>query len=807
MPAQLPAPAEAVLDEADTVTSRSASMRAAVNTGPGAAGGGNAPAQRLFTISESMLPVVMEATTNGVFVADAATARITLVNSSMCRMLGYGSQELVGRDFRTLTAGDRIAEGSRLFAAMAAGALVEPATITLQRHNGCALPATLVGSPIRAHGRRLAVGILHDVSPQQRAEASLRASEAKLRAIFDSVTDGIIVHDLDTGGFAEVNPRICELLGYTRDEMLALDIDAISADKSAAGRARSLQHLERAAAGEPQTFEWQAQANDGRAFWVEVSLRRVTLGERDFLLSTAHDITGRKQATEALAYRDQLLHATTLGIAELVGADGLEDGMSRALRIVGEALGVDRVLVIAEEGPDEAPALRHLWEGPDARLSLRRTPLGDYPVDPAAIAAWRAPLRAGEQVITHAADAPQSLQGMLRWLGNQSMLLVPIFVGGEYWGNIGLDSCRARREWNVTDAEVLHTFSTVIGIVMLRNRSRLSLERSEAQLSDALNMARAGGWEYEVDTGLFTFNDSFYRVLHTTAAEVGGYRMGAAEYVRRFVHPEDAPLIARELEAAQHAVDPGYNRELEHRMLYADGTSGHVVVRLSIVKDDQGRTIRTYGVNQDVTERKRVESELQRVNRAFKEAMTSTVQALASTLERRDPYTAGHQREVAKLATAIAARLGIGEADRDGIYLASIIHDIGKIQVPAEILSKPGRLTPLEYQIVQTHAQAGYEIVKGVDFPWPIAEMIFQHHERLDGSGYPRGLKEGQIIIGARILAVADVVESMMAHRPYRAALGLDQALAEIERGKGVRYDASVVDACVTVLRHGGLGT
>lgn len=184
--------------------------------------------------------------------------------------------------------------------------------------------------------------------------------------------------------------------------------------------------------------------------------------------------------------------------------------------------------------------------------------------------------------------------------------------------------------------------------------------------------------------------------------------------------------------------------------------------------------------------------------------MEATVGAIASTIEIRDPYTAGHQYRVAQLSVAIARELRLSDNQVHGVYLAGIVHDVGKISIPAEILNKPGNLSPLEYQLIQTHALSGYNILKSVDFPWPIAQTILQHHERLDGSGYPNGITDDEIIIEAKILAVADVVEAMMSHRPYRAALGLYQALAEIQRGRGWLYDAAAVDACTRILKENG---
>ncbi len=185
----------------------------------------------------------------------------------------------------------------------------------------------------------------------------------------------------------------------------------------------------------------------------------------------------------------------------------------------------------------------------------------------------------------------------------------------------------------------------------------------------------------------------------------------------------------------------------------------------------------------------------------LREGLEDALAAISLTIEMRDPYTAGHQRRVASLAKALADELGLGPDEAHGVYLASIVHDIGKLTIPAEILVKPGKLSAIEYSLVQNHVQASYEILKGIKFPWPIAKMAQQHHERLDGSGYPLGLKDGEITFGGRIMAVADVVEAMSSHRPYRAGLGIEAALAEIEQGKNSLYDASVVDACVNLFR------
>lgn len=186
----------------------------------------------------------------------------------------------------------------------------------------------------------------------------------------------------------------------------------------------------------------------------------------------------------------------------------------------------------------------------------------------------------------------------------------------------------------------------------------------------------------------------------------------------------------------------------------------------------------------------------------LQENLESTVHAVAYIVEVRDPYTAGHQNRVADLAAAIAKQMCLPDDQIHGLHMAGIVHDLGKIQVPAEILSKPGKISDMEYSLIKEHAQAGYNLLKDIDFPWPIAQMVLQHHERLDGSGYPQGLRGKGILLEARILAVSDVVETMASHRPYRPGLGIAPALEEISRGSGTHYDSQVAAACLTLFQE-----
>jgi len=184
--------------------------------------------------------------------------------------------------------------------------------------------------------------------------------------------------------------------------------------------------------------------------------------------------------------------------------------------------------------------------------------------------------------------------------------------------------------------------------------------------------------------------------------------------------------------------------------------------------------------------------------------LNGTIKAIARTVETRDAYTAGHQRRTTEIARAIAFEMGLSKQLIDGIRMAGVIHDLGKISVPAEILSKPGQISKSEMSLIKQHPHAGYEILKGIDFKWPVADIVLQHHERLNGSGYPYNLQGDQILLEARVIGVADVIEAMASHRPYRPALGLDDAFEEITMNRGIMYDPDVVDASIDLFTKKG---
>jgi PAS domain S-box-containing protein len=247
----------------------------------------------------------------------------------------------------------------------------------------------------------------------------------------------------------------------------------------------------------------------------------------------------------------------------------------------------------------------------------------------------------------------------------------------------------------------------------------------------------------------------------------------------------------------------GYLRGLEFTFVRKDGTTFPGLVNATAISDAQGGYVRSLSTVVDISEQVAAREEVRRTADRLRRTVEGTILAMSNVVEARDPYTAGHERRVSELAVAIGREMAMADDDLEGLRLGALIHDIGKIAVPAEILAKPGPLSDVEFTLVEQHSPRGFDILQSIDFAWPIADMVLQHHERLDGSGYPRGLSGDQILPQARILAVADVVEAMSSHRPYRPALGMEAALAEVNAHAGEKYDSAVTDACSAIVKSG----
>jgi len=385
----------------------------------------------------------------------------------------------------------------------------------------------------------------------------------------------------------------------------------------------------------------------------------------------------------------------------------------------------------------------------------------------------------------------------------------------------------ARYGWAASGSLPLRSNGIVVGAFTLYSGEANSFDESARHLliemaediSFALDNFARESQRRRTDERLRAAEEQFRGLVEQTIAGIYIIQNGKLVYV----NPRCAEIIGHGLtdeligtDPLLWVADPGRSKVAEDMRRLLDGEAQSIAMDFGALRRDgvmiqiganaarathEGRPA-IIGLLQDISEKKRAEEKIRRYVEQLKTALISTVEVATTLSEMRDPYTAGHSRRVAEIAVAIGAELGFDAHRQEGLQVAGHLHDIGKITIPSEILSKSGKLSAIEFQLVQGHVQVSYDVLKSVEFPWPVAEVALQHHERMDGSGYPRGLKGEAILLEARIMAVADVVEAMSSHRPYRPGLGIDMALAEIERGRGTVYNADAADACLRLFRE-----
>jgi len=294
-----------------------------------------------------------------------------------------------------------------------------------------------------------------------------------------------------------------------------------------------------------------------------------------------------------------------------------------------------------------------------------------------------------------------------------------------------------------------------------------------------------------------------FKYANERYAKIFGYKPEEMrnQSIPSVVHPDDVERVMKyHKDRMEGKSAPS---RYEFKGIKKDGSPIYLEVDTVALKDG-GDSTGTRSYLWDITDRKKAENEAKDTMSKLRKVLDGTINAIALTVEARDPSTSGHQRRVADLARTMATEMGVAKDRIDGLRSAGVLHDLGKISVPADILSKPCKLSESEFNLIKIHPQVGYDILKDIEFPSPVAKIVYQHHERMNGTGYPQGLSDDDILLEARILAVADVVEAMSSHRPYRPSLGLERALDEVSKNKGILYDADVVDACLKVFYEKG---
>lgn len=589
---------------------------------------------------------------------------------------------------------------------------------------------------------------------QQQALRAVEKSEAEVSLLTNSIAHAI--YGLNEEGCCNFANAACvKALGYADEsELLGKQMHALMHHSKADGSSHAYEACPtfltiregRAIHVDEETL-WR---KDGSAFSAEYwSYPVVRNGRVHGAVVTFLDLTEQKQVESALKHSRQLLDSVVENMPAMIFLKDARELRFELFNRAGERLlGYSRGDLLGKNDHDLFP----------------KNQADSYAKNDRAVLTAHAPLEIFEEPIK-AAD------GSEKWL---------------YTLKVGLYG---------DDGQPSHLLGISVDITE-RKRAEDELRASEERLAEAQRMAHLGNWQLDLQSKELKWSDEIYRIFEIDPQQF----MATYEAFMEVIHPEDRADVDL---AYSNSLKKRLPYEIEHRLLMKDGRVKYVLEKGETTYDDSGKPLRSLGTVQDVTVVKQAERTLRDQHRILEGALEGTIHTVSMAVEVRDPYTAGHQRRVAELACAIAGEMGLEEERIKGIRMGAIIHDIGKIGIPAEILSKPSRLSAIELQIIRQHPEIGFNILKDVRFPWPVAEIAHQHHERMDGSGYPQGLKGDAICLEARIVAVADVVEAMSSHRPYRPAVGLEAALDEIVQKRGAYYDAQVVDACCKVLAAG----
>ena len=688
---------------------------------------------------------ILEEVEEGYFETDLE-GNLTLINEPLCKISGYSEHKLLGMNNREYTDPETAKRMYELFREIYRTR--NPAKLKqfqIIRKDGTKCILEISASLKRdSEGRPTGFrGTARNVTDRKHAEEELEESSTRYRSLFDESPDAIVVTDRE-GRIVDANKAALDLFGYSKEEISQASFKEFYVDPKDGVRFQQ----EADTKGSVRDFEVTLKKKDGVVMTciLFVTARHGNGGGIVGYQGIIRDITKPRATERALQQSEekyrQLLNHAPAGIYEI---DFLKRTFVNVNDVMCEYTGYTKEELLSLSPFDI------LTEESKTRFIERFTKIS-----------------LGEKV-------PETVEFKIRGKNKR-----------EFW--VLLNSKLVYENGFPKGA------TAVVHDITERKLAEEALRRSEEKYRLLIDNA---------NDGVFIAQNGTIKFPNPKTMEILGYgadELGQIPYLA-LVHPEDR-MVLRQAEAKR--ATNGETASI-YSVRVTNKTGRQVWAQISSVPiywDDKPATLNFL---RDITLQKVAEDELKQTVEKLRKVTGATVQAMAQTVEVRDPYTAGHQKRVSNIARAIAAEMGLSSDMIEGIRMAGNIHDIGKISVPAEILSKPGILSDIQFALIKEHPKTGHEILKGIEFPCDIARIVLQHHERIDGSGYPKGLFGDDILVEARILAVADVVEAMTSHRPYRPALGIEKALDEISSKKGKLYDAHVVDTFERALRQGNV--
>lgn len=644
-----------------------------------------------------------------------------------------------------------------------------------------------------ARGKTLKTyGVNQDITERKKVERSLQESEKKYRLIAETVADVVWTTDLDFK-VTYISPSAEKMYG----EPVNVHKKRTAEERFPPESLKKLRELlseELEKEKEPavdkdrsRLMEVQSFRADGTMFWVSMNVAFIRDGNGTIvgIHGVSRDITDRKRNEEEILRNEARLEGL-LRIAQYEATsiqDLLDYALEEAIKLTDSQLGY---IYLYDDRRKEFTL--NTWSKEVMReCSIRDMPT-IYQLEETGI--WGEAVRQAKPIIVNDFQSPHPLKkGYPEGHAHlYTYMTVPVFSSDRIVAVAGV--ANKQDDYDTSDVRQLTLLMDSVWRILEAKRLTAALLKTEGKYRSIFDNAQEGIFQTNKEGRFLTANNALAVMLGYDSPEE--LMSDVTDILHEiYVIPDDRLHLLKRIDE-QNSVT-GYVCQYYRK----DGSVIWVSIDQHAVRDNQGNILHYEGFCEDITER-------QLSTERLRKALGATVYAISAAVEARDPYTAGHQSRVANLAQAIATEIGLSADQIEGLRLAASIHDLGKLSVPAEILTKPKKLLEIESELIKIHSQAGYDILKDIEFPWPIARIVLEHHERMDGSGYPNSLIGDQILVESRILAVADVVESMATYRPYRPALGIDAALEEIEKNKGILYDINVVNTCVRLFREKG---
>jgi len=706
-------------------------------------------------------------------------------NKGAERAYGYSADEMKGKSILCIVPLERHDEIEWILEKVGRGEVIIPYETERINKDGTKIWVSLTVSPVKNTAGDItgASTIARDITDRKKAESALRLANEYNRSLIEASLDPLVTIG-DDGKITDANAATEKATGYLRGELIGTDFSDYFTQP------------EKARAGYKQVFTEGfvldypliLRHRDGHLMDVlyNASVYRDESGNVVGVFAAARDITERKKSVDSILASLRLTQfAQTHSLDELLQAT-----IDEAEKMTGSQIGFLHFLEA-----DQQTLSMQMWSTRTLQEMCRAEGKGShYDIEQAGV--WVDCVRERRPVIhndysalPHKKGMPPSHAEVIR------ELVVPVFRGDRIVTILGVGNKGS--DYNESDIRTVSFFADLAWDIAERKQAEMALQQSEEKYRSIFENSTEGIYQSIPEGRFISVNPA---LAHMYGYDSPEEMMAAIVDIgsQLYVYAEERIRYRSILEKF------GTVLNFEIQSPKKNGEVMWVSLNAREKRNADGDIKYFDGFVKDITSRKMAEIDLEKTAEKLTKSLMNTIQALSITVEIRDPYTSGHQKRVSKLTRAIAHGMSLPKDTVDNICMASIIHDIGKLSLPAEILSKPGILSDIEFSLIKTHSQSGYDIIKDIGLPYPIADMVLQHHEKIDGSGYPRGLKNDQILLESKIITVADVVEAMASHRPYRPALGIDIALEEIEKYKGILYDSAVVDMCLELFRERG---